>query len=88
MSWISPPFQAIRKEAKAEGMELEVTKFELDWFSFESTQARIDFKTNRESHFNILRDLIISIFELLKETPISAIGINHLCHYSLKTFKE
>ena len=74
--------------ARVDVIHSEVTKFELDWFSFESTQARIDFKTNRESHFNILRDLIISIFELLKETPISAIGINHLCHYSLKTFEE
>ena len=42
--------------ARVDVIHSEVTKFELDWFSFESTQARIDFKTNRESHFNILRD--------------------------------
>ncbi|HRI34782.1 MAG TPA: hypothetical protein PLD02_13600, partial [Saprospiraceae bacterium] len=61
---------------------------EIDCLSVEATNSRIDFKTKRQSHFSILRDLIVSIFSHLKETPINAIGINHLCHYSLRNSTE
>lgn len=74
--------------AKVEIIHPDITRFEIDWLSVEATPTRIDFKTKRESHFSVLRDLIVSIFSHLKETPINAIGINHLCHYTLRDFKE
>lgn len=74
--------------AKIHVIHPDITRFEIDWLSFEATQNRIDFKTNQESHFGVLRDLVISIFGILKETPISAFGVNHLCHYSLKNLEE
>lgn len=89
--WLSS--KGIIREAEAETAKVhiihpDITRFETDWLSFEATQTRLDFKTNRESHFSILRDLILSIFECLKETPISACGINHLCHYALRDIEE
>ncbi len=74
--------------AKFEFIHPEMTRFEIDWLSVESTRDRIDFKTKRESHFSALRDLIVSFFSNLRETPIDAFGINHLCHFSMKDQKE
>lgn len=74
--------------AKVDIIHPDISRFEIDWLSVETTPNRIHFKTNRESHFLALKDLIISIFSHIKETPINAIGINHLCHFSLNDFKE
>ncbi len=74
--------------AKVEVIHPDLTRFEIDWFSFEATPTRIDFKTKRESHFQALKDLIVSVFSNLKETPVKAFGINHLCHFSMRDFKE
>ena len=80
--------EAEAETAKVQVIHPDITRFEIDWLSFEASQTRLYFKTNRESHFIVLRDLIISIFGFLKETPISACGINHLCHYSMRSFEE
>ncbi|HEY5370173.1 MAG TPA: hypothetical protein VIJ75_14415 [Hanamia sp.] len=66
----------------------DITRFEIDWLSVEVTRTRFELKTRRESHFSVLRDLVVSIFSTLKETPITAFGINHLSHFSLKDTKE
>ncbi|WP_289645050.1 hypothetical protein [Maribacter aestuarii] len=66
-----------------------ISKFSVsDWLNVEATQERIDFKTNRESHFEILRDLVVSVFSNLSETPVKAFGINHLCHFTMKDKKD
>lgn len=66
----------------------EISRFDLDWVSVEVTPSRMDFKSKKESDFEVLRDLVISIFTILKETPVEAFGINHLQHYSLKNTDE
>jgi len=66
-----------------------ISRFSIsDWLNIEATQQRIDFKTNRESHISVLRDLVVSVFNNLNETPIQAIGINHLSHFSLRNLDE
>jgi len=86
--------KGIIREIEAETAVLDVihpniSRFSIpDWLSIEATQKRIDFKTNKESHFSVLRDLVVSVFGNLSETPIQAIGINHLSHFSLKDLKE
>lgn len=74
--------------AKIEINHPEISRFELDWISVEATQNRIDFKTKKESHFEAVRDLVVSIFAALKETPVSAFGINHIRHYTFRTSEE
>lgn len=75
--------------AKVDIIHPEISRFELrDWLTVEISQSRADFKTKRESEFMAMRDLICGLFSLLKETPIEAMGINHLVHFTLKDFKE
>ncbi|RYJ44523.1 hypothetical protein [Flavobacterium beibuense] len=81
------------RETEAENAKViiihpEICRFELDWLIFEASQTRIDFKTKSESHFEILRDLIISIFSALRETPLVSFGLNHLRHYTLRNTEE
>jgi len=75
--------------AKVDIIHPNISKFEIpDWLNIEATQDRIDFKTNRESHFSVLRDLVVSVFSNLGETPVKAFGINHLSHFSLRSKEE
>lgn len=63
----------------------EVVEFELDWVAFNVTQRRFQITTSQEPYFEVVRDLVIGIFSILKETPISAFGINHNHVITLKT---
>jgi hypothetical protein len=69
------------EEAKVELIHNELVRFELDWVKLEITKQRFEFTTSKEPYFEPCRDLATSIFTILKETPIRALGINHLLHY-------
>jgi hypothetical protein len=89
--WLASKDAIRNSEADAANVEIihpEISKFNLDWLSVEVSQSRADFKTKRESDFMAMRDLVISIFSVLKETPLNAIGLNHLIHYTMRDLKE
>ncbi len=71
------------ENAKVEVIHNEVVKFELDWVNFEITRQRLIVKTSKQSYFEVVRDLGISIFKILKDTPLKNLGINHLLHFKL-----
>lgn len=82
--------ELIREEeaanAKVEIISNEFVRYELsDWLNFQITRNQCIFRTRKEPYFDPLKDLIISIFKILKETPIKAIGINNTYDLSLKT---
>jgi len=66
------------QDAKVEIIHNEIVKFEIDWARFEITKDRFEIRTSQEPYFEPMRDLVISIFEILKETPISALVSNNL----------
>jgi hypothetical protein len=70
-------------EAKVEILHSELVKFSIGWATFEITGERFEIKTSQEPYFEPVRDLCLSIFEILRETPVRAMGINHINHYSL-----
>ena len=72
------------KEANIELIHNEVNKFDLKWVRFEITKERCQLQTSLESHFELVRDLVINIFEILKETPIFSLGINHEYHFAIE----
>jgi hypothetical protein len=74
--------------AKIELIHPEITRFDLEWVSVQITTDRVEFRSKRESDIETLRDLVVSIFNVLKETPIDAFGINHNCHFSLRSTTE
>lgn len=76
------------KEQEAVGINVELihnelAKYELSWASLEITKKRFELRTSKEPYFDPLKDLLISIFSILNETPINALGINHIFHIGL-----
>jgi hypothetical protein len=55
----------------------------LKWAKIEVTKNRFEIKTTKEPYFEPIRDLIVSIFTILKETPIKMLGINHTLHFAM-----
>ncbi len=74
-------------KAKVEVMHNEIVKYELDdWVNIEITKNRCEFKTSKVPYFEPVKDLATSVFKILRETPIKALGINHI--YDLKMQSE
>lgn len=71
------------QEAQVEIIHNEINKFDLKWVQVEITKDRCQFRTSMESHFELVKDLCINIFEILKETPIKSLGINHEFHFAI-----
>ena len=72
------------ESAKIEVVTTEITRFEIgDWLKVEILRNRCEFKTFKKPYFPILKDLVISIFNILKETPIDAVGFNIIYGLSL-----
>ncbi|MCS4434211.1 hypothetical protein [Aquiflexum gelatinilyticum] len=75
------------ENAKVELIHPEVVKFDLDWVTFEITRQRLLLKTTKQSHFPMVKDLGISIFKILKDTPLKNLGINHILHFKFDESK-
>lgn len=87
--WLSSKGLIRESEAQAAKIEIihnEIVKFQIeDWATVEITKERFSISTSNEAFFITVRDLVISIFKLLKETPIKALGINHHLHFAIPT---
>ncbi len=90
-SWLA--LKKLIKEEEAIGTKVELihndlVKFKVgDWLNIQITRDRFDASTTQEPYFEILRDLVISVFSILKETPVRAVGVNHVRHYTISKDK-
>ncbi len=74
------------KEASENGIEVihsSIVRFKTTWANFDISQTRFEIRTSNEQMFNPAKDLLNGIFNILNETPIKAIGINHILHYRM-----
>ena len=62
----------------------EITQFNIGWAHFEITSQKFQISTSQEPYFEPIRDLVIEIFNILKETPIKHFGINHMRYFDLR----
>lgn len=69
--------------AKVEIIHQEIVRYSLDWVNIEITKDKFTLSSKQEPFFEPLKDLILSIFSILSETPLTAIGINHLRHFAI-----
>lgn len=84
--WLSSKKLIREQEAEKAIVDLihpELVRFNIDWAHFEITPIRFEIRSTQEPYFEAVRDLGLSIFEILKETPIKMLGINHNRHYAL-----
>jgi hypothetical protein len=85
--WLAQKKLIGEKEAEGAYVNLihkDLVRFEIDWLFLEVNNFRFELRTSKEPYFEALKDLTIGIFEYLKETPITALGINHIMHIPLR----
>lgn len=72
------------ESCKVELIHKELVRYKLDWAQLEITSNRFSITTAQEPYYETVRDLVIGIFKkFLKETPLTAMGLNHGLHYQL-----
>jgi len=85
-AWLAA--KGLIRESEADSANIHVihkdlVRFEIDWLFFEAKRDRVEIRTQKEPYFETLRDLIVGICRLLRNTKAVALGINHTKHFSL-----
>lgn len=70
--------------AKVDIVHKDVSSFSLEWLRIDVVHEKFIARTNDQSQFNPLRDLIMSVFRILEHTPIKQLGMNRQMHFSLE----
>lgn len=78
-SWFAS--KGLIREAEAEKAQVsmihpEYAGFSTDWFKLEVTREKFTITTMSDAYKTILRDLVMSTFNILSHTPIRQMGIN------------
>lgn len=81
------------RESEAYGTKVdlihnELVSFDLPWVKFNVRPNRFEVSSKSEPYFGPLKDLVNGIFTFLKETPVKAIGINHIYNLNLRDAKR
>lgn len=76
------------EKAKIAVIHNDLTQFSLGWANFSVTPDRFEVNCSAISYFEPTKDLVLSIFDVLRETPVKSFGINHLLHYDLDNLKS
>jgi hypothetical protein len=54
----------------------QVSSYTVEWLKVQITQDRFSIETGEPTKFMPLRDVFLQIFQLLSQTPVSAMGLN------------
>ncbi len=83
-SWFAY-YELIRREeaeaAKIQVIHPDVAVFSTEWLDFNVGRDRFQAATALESHYESIRDLVLSVLSLLSHTPLRVMGINRNFHY-------
>jgi hypothetical protein len=87
-AWLAK--EGLIREVESENAEFshfssEGAFFSCGWFSAEITKERASFTTNQPQNYEMLRDLVSGIFNLLSYTPLTRLGLNWLIHFKMPT---
>ncbi|WP_449245312.1 hypothetical protein [Desulfobacca acetoxidans] len=78
-------------EAEAADIKIinpEIVIFELEWLELQVTRDRCLFVTTQEAYYEVVRDLCLGTFKLLRHTPIQKMGINRNFHFRMNSVEE
>jgi hypothetical protein len=73
------------KEANIELIHSDVVVFSTDWLRIEVTRERFSAGTAQEPFYEVLRDLVLGTFTLLRYTPVTKMGINRDFHFEVES---
>lgn len=78
----------IRKEeaekAETQIIHQDVVNFNLDWLRIQVTRDTFVAETTQDAYEEVLRDLVVGTFRLLRHTPVKMMGINLQRHYRIE----
>jgi len=84
--WLASKGLIKEEEAESANVEVihnELVRYSLEWASIQITRNRFEIRSTQQAYFEPLKDLAASVFEVLRETPLRAVGINHIRHYTI-----
>ncbi|MGA1826418.1 MAG: hypothetical protein ACMUIP_17325 [bacterium] len=76
------------EDAKIEIIHPEIVIITFDWGRLEVTRERFVLSTKQDPYYEVLRDLVIGTFKLLRHTPIKMVGINAEMHFRMRSTEE
>ncbi|HEV7349301.1 hypothetical protein [Telluribacter sp.] len=85
-AWLQGKGALGKQETESANIDIihrELTQFSLSWSTCRVTPERFELICDSISYFEPMRDLFQSIFKVLRETPVNAIGINHVIVFDL-----
>ena len=71
--------------AQVEIIHPEVVIFSLEWLRLEVTRDRFSAATKMEAYDEVVRDLIVGTFRLLRHTPLRKMGVNREMHFQMQS---
>lgn len=71
--------------SKIEAISNDIAIFTVAWLRIEAIGDRFVAKTMDESKFGPLRDLVVGMFQLLEQTPVTMIGLNREVSFELSS---
>jgi hypothetical protein len=71
------------EEANIEIIHPEVVSFALEWLRLQVTRERFFVSTTQEPYYEVVRDLVLGTFSLLRHTPVHKMGINTDMHFRM-----
>lgn len=90
-AWFAQENLIRAQEAEAADIKIinpEIVIFEFEWLSVQITRDRCIFGTTQEAYYEIVRDLCLGTFKLLRHTPIQKMGINRDYHFKMNSLEE
>lgn len=90
-AWFAAENLIRASEAEAANIEIinpEIAIFNLDWLQVQITRDRCAYSTAQEPYYEVIRDLCLGTFKLLKHTPIRIMGINWQVHFRMRSIED
>jgi len=74
-----------KKEANVEVIHSDVAIFSLEWLRLEVIPERFHVAVTQEPYYEVVRDLVLGTFSLLRHTPINRLGLNWDVDYQMES---
>ena len=90
-TWFSNQDLIRKEESEAATIEVvhrEVVVFSTDWFRLEVLPERVVFSASQTQFYEVLRDLVLGTFKILRHTPTVKLGINRSIHFLINSVEE
>jgi hypothetical protein len=75
-------------DAKVSAITREVASFEMGWLNLQVTLDTFQVGTSSPEEFERTRDVAVGVLQILRQTPVSLLGINRQVHFTLATLQE